>query len=225
VTDPGYRHLVLVVDRSGSMEAVEADMNGGIRKFAAEQAAVPKRTTLSLYQFDTQHDEVRAFAPLTAGVLDGWRLVPRGGTALLDAVGTAVQRTGEALSDLAEGERPGEVVVMIVTDGHENSSREYTLPQVKDLITRQREQYGWAFMFLGADQDAFDAGSSMGVSIANSGSYRSANANAMWAATSASVTRGTTGQSMGYVFTAAETDAMLSPDGGDETVLRSPAQP
>jgi uncharacterized protein YegL len=201
MTNAGYRHLVLVVDRSGSMQAVEADMNGGIRKFIEEQAAVPKRTTLSVYQFDTEHDEVRAFAPLTSDVLAGWSLVPRGGTALLDAVGTAITRTGEKLEAMPEGQRPGEVVVEIVTDGHENSSREYTLPQIREMITRQREQYQWVFMFLGADQDAFAAGDLMGVPIANVGNYNSRYTTDMWAATSASVTRGATGQSMGYSFT------------------------
>jgi Mg-chelatase subunit ChlD len=209
VTDSGYRHLVLIVDRSGSMESVEADMNGGIRRFTEEQAAVPKRTTLSLYQFDTEHDAVRTFAPLTANVLNGWKLAPRGGTALLDAVGTAVQRTGEALAEMPEGERPGEVVVMIVTDGHENSSREYRLQQVKEMITRQREQYGWVFMFLGADQDAFEAGSSMGVATLNTVSYDSANTRAMWSAASSSMTRGSVGQSFGYSFTPDEETSLL----------------
>jgi hypothetical protein len=205
MTDAGYRHLVLVVDRSGSMTSVASDMNGGIRSFVREQAAVPKRTTLSLYQFDTEHDEVRTFTPLTANALGNWQLIPRGATALLDAVGTAIQRTGESLAGKPEAERPGEVVVVIVTDGFENSSREYGLTQVKEMITRQREQFGWVFMFLGADQDAFDAGSSMGVPAMNTVSYRSANTAAAWTTLSASATRGASGQSMGYGFTPDET--------------------
>lgn len=74
MTDAGYRHLCLIADRSGSMHAVENDMNAGIAGFVLEQAQVPKRTTISLYQFDTKHDKILDFAPLTAGVLGDWKL-------------------------------------------------------------------------------------------------------------------------------------------------------
>jgi uncharacterized protein YegL len=204
MTDQNYRHVCLIIDRSGSMRKVEADMNGGIRQFMEEQAQVPKRTSVSLYQFDTEHDTVLDFQPLTAGVLGEWKLIPRGGTALLDAVGAAVVRTGEKLASMAEEQRPSEVVIMIVTDGHENSSREYQLPEIKEMITRQREDYDWVFMFLGADQDAFETGGTIGIARANIANYARHNSVDMFTVASASMTRGAGGQSMGYSYTPEE---------------------
>jgi Mg-chelatase subunit ChlD len=208
VTDARYRHLVLIIDRSGSMHAVEADMNGGIRRFITEQSAVDGRATISLYQFDTEHDTVLDFAELSADVLGSWQLVPRGGTALLDAAGTAVQRTGEKLASLPEDQRPGNVVVVIVTDGAENSSREYTLPQVREMILRQREEYDWVFMYLGANVDAFGAGGAMGIAADNTAGYAQGNAAMAFAAASSSVTRGYTGHAAGYGFTDKERDQL-----------------
>jgi hypothetical protein len=208
VTDARYRHLVLIIDRSGSMRAVEADMNGGIRRFITEQSAVDGRATISLYQFDTEHDTVLDFAELSADVLGSWQLVPRGCTALLDAAGTAVRSTGEKLASLPEDQRPGDVVVVIVTDGAENSSREYTLPQVREMILRQREEYDWVFMYLGANVDAFGAGGAMGIALDSTAGYAQGNAAMAFAAASSSVTRGYTGQAAGYGFTDEERDQL-----------------
>jgi len=164
VTDARYVHFVLIIDRSGSMRAVCAETQKGIRGFVAgQQAALPAghRGTLSLYQFDTVHDAVHQFTPL-AGV-PPYHLVPRNATALLDAVGFAVSGEGEKLAGLAESKRPGKVVVLIATDGMENSSREWTKARVKDLITQQRETYGWEFTFIGANQDAFAEAGDIGI--------------------------------------------------------------
>lgn len=218
MTDANYRHLTLIVDRSGSMAGVASDMNGGISMFMSEQAQLPKRTTVSLYQFDTHHDEVLSFAPLTADVLGDWKLVPRGMTALHDAVGTAIQQIGAALDTMPEDQRPTDVIIMIVTDGFENSSKEYTLQQIHDMITRQREQYGWVFMFLGADQDAFKAGAAIGVPTANTSSYASSATSDMFDVASTSVKRGAGpgGQSVGYTFTPEEVQRMNTPKGDSE---------
>jgi uncharacterized protein YegL len=203
VTDPGYRHIVLVIDRSGSMEPVRHDTEGGVRAFIEEQRQVPGRTTLSLYQFDTEHDEVAAFTDIQADL--GWHLVPRGGTALLDAAGFAVTRTGERLAAMDEAARPGEVIVLIATDGEENSSREYTLPQVKDLITAQQDTYGWTFVFIGANQDAFAAGGSIGIPAVSVMNYNVTSTAGAYASASSMVTRGAAGG--GYDFTAEERTA------------------
>ena len=196
MTDPGYRHIVLVIDRSGSMEPVKHDTEGGVKTFTEEQRQVPGRTTLSLYQFDTEHDEVASFADIQKDL--GWHLVPRGGTALLDAVGFAVTKTGERLAAMDETARPGEVVVLIATDGEENSSREYTLPQVKDMITTQQDAYGWKFVFIGANQDAFATGGAMGVPIATSANYDTASSGAAFASASSMVSRGAHGGTYGF---------------------------
>ena len=84
-------------------------------------------------------------------------------TALLDAVGRSIQETGARLAALPEAERPGLVVFVVMTDGHENASREYTLEQVREMIAHQQDAYQWKFTFLGADASAFDAAGGMGI--------------------------------------------------------------
>ena len=93
----------------------------------------------------------------------GYELVPRGMTALLDAVGRAINETGERLAKMAEEDRPGLVIFVVVTDGHENSSKEFNKSQIREMIERQQNEYSWHFTFLGADQDAFDEAGQMGI--------------------------------------------------------------
>ena len=172
MTDSAYVHYVLIVDRSGSMADIREETQEGIRGFVtSQQAALPAghRGTLSLYQFDTIHDAVHRFTPLSG--VPPYDLVPRNGTALLDAVGFAVTGEGERLAAMPEGERPGKIVVLIATDGRENSSREWTKKQVKDLITQQRETYGWEFSFVGANQDAFAEAGQLGIATASAATY------------------------------------------------------
>ena len=206
MTDAGYRHIVLVIDRSGSMEPVKHDTEGGVKAFIEEQRRVPGRTTVSLYQFDTEHDEVASFADVQHDL--AWHLVPRGGTALLDAVGFAVTKTGEKLTAMDEGARPGEVIVLIATDGEENSSREYTLPQVKDMITAQQDDYGWKFVFIGANQDSFASGGAMGIPAVATMDYATASTPAAFASASSMVARGSAGGN--YSFTPEERKAATS---------------
>lgn len=169
VTDTSRRLVVVVLDRSGSMFDVKEDTEGGLRAFLEAQKEAPGLTLVTLRQFDTEHDTVFENVPLAE--VPAFELRPRGGTALLDAVGSTIAAVGEQLAGLEEADRPGEVVVVILTDGHENSSAEWTLDQVKASITRQQDERGWQFFFLGADQDAFAAGGRMGISRDTSLSY------------------------------------------------------
>lgn len=161
MTNPNWRHIAVILDRSGSMQAVKSDTEGGLRAFLEAQHEAPGSTTVSLYQFDDQYQAVYENTPL-ARVPD-FTLRPRGATALLDAVGRTVTALGEQLAAMPEEDRASEVIVVILTDGHENASREYTLAQVKALITEQQTAYGWKFVFLGADQDAFAAAADIGI--------------------------------------------------------------
>jgi hypothetical protein len=169
MTDHNLRHIAVILDRSGSMQAVKDDTEGGLRAFLDTQAEAPGQTTVSLYQFDDQYEAVYENKPLAD--VSPFTLRPRGATALLDAVGRTITTLGEHLDTKPETERPGEVIVVILTDGHENASVEYTLRQVKGLITEQHDTYGWKFVFLGADQDAFVAGCAMGIGWATTLSY------------------------------------------------------
>ena len=156
--------ITLVVDRSGSMEACRSDAEGGVNRFIKEQQEQPGDALLTLVQFDTEYDFVHTGVAIKD--VPEYRLVPRGMTALLDAVGRAVNETGERLDKVAEADRPGCVVFVIVTDGHENSSKEFTKEKVKEMIDRQRGQYNWQFTFLGADAAAFDEAAAMGIPLA-----------------------------------------------------------
>src|SRR6266436_1295970 len=96
MTDPGYRHYLLIVDRSCSMDSIKDEAQNGIRLFAREQAALPGRATMTLCQFDNEYEIVHDFASLKA--VASYKLVPRATTALLDACGAAVTATGEKLA-------------------------------------------------------------------------------------------------------------------------------
>lgn len=169
---PNYTDITFVLDRSGSMETVRDDTIGGFNAFLATQKATPGEATVTLAQFDTIHDTIYEAKPLHEALpLTRDTFVPRGSTALLDAIGMNINRTGARLAAMREEDRPSKVVFVIVTDGHENSSREFARPAILEMISKQREAYKWEFVFLGANQDAIAAGASIGISAASSMSY------------------------------------------------------
>jgi uncharacterized protein YegL len=160
MTNPNYTHLALVVDRSGSMAGLKNDMEGGIKTLLADQGKQPGELHVDVTTFDTMIEH-----PYTDARWDdvkGELIVPRGGTALNDAIGLTIAALGEQFSAQPEDERPGLVIFVIVTDGYENSSQEYTTDAIKALVTKQREQYGWQFVYLAANVDAFATGSAYG---------------------------------------------------------------
>ena len=153
--------ITLVVDRSGSMEQVREDAEGGVNSFIAQQAKEPGQALLTLVQFDTEYEFLHKGVPISQ--VPKYELVPRGMTALLDAVGRAINETGERLAKMNEGDRPGLVVFVVMTDGLENSSKEFSKATIKEMIERQQQQYNWHFTFLGANQDAFAEAGGMGI--------------------------------------------------------------
>ena len=184
MTNPDYTHAVLVVDRSGSMMDTQQAAQGGIDNFIEEQKNGEGRLTLTIIEFDNQIDTVCDFMPIEE--VNSYHLSPRGATALFDAIGVAINSTGEKLAELPEEDRPGKVVVTIVTDGYENSSREFNSFAIKDLISHQEEKYSWAFGFLGADLSSSQGST---INIHNSTSYDSNNTGVAYAAASAALTR------------------------------------
>ena len=153
-----YTHITLVVDRSGSMNAVQEDAQGGINTLLEEQFALDGKLTVTLVEFDTIVDTVKRMSNKEFK----YTLAPRGMTALLDAVGTEIVKTGQDLAKLKEKDRPSKVLFVVVTDGEENSSREYTIAKVKEMTENQKSKYNWQFQFIGADQAAW-AGDSLGM--------------------------------------------------------------
>jgi uncharacterized protein YegL len=193
MTDPTKVHYVLIVDRSGSMATVKDDMQGGIRSFIDKQleGVDGNKRTVSFYQFDTTHDRLHNFDLLEKA--RDYELIPRGGTALLDAVGQAIVEVGVKLKKIPEDERPGFVMVIIVTDGEENSSRTYTRDRVKQMIEHQQDKYGWNFTYLGANQDSFAEAGSIGIAAASTLSWvgTTRSVNHTYDVLSASVSAGT----------------------------------
>lgn len=169
-----YTHIAMVLDRSGSMQSIASDTIGGVNQFWNSQKAVPGDCTATLVQFDDVIETVFD-AQKIADVkpLDSKTYVPRNSTALYDAVGQTIARTGDWLMKMPEAERPEKVIVAIVTDGMENASDSYSCARVFDMIKHQREVYKWEFVFIGANQDAFAAGAAIGIPSTHSINYAS----------------------------------------------------
>jgi hypothetical protein len=185
MTDPNLTHIYFLLDRSGSMNTIVDDMVGGFDAFIAEQRKAPGSCRVTLAQFDDAYEEVYADRPIAA--VPPLVLQPRGTTALLDSIARLINDAGQRLAALPEDERPGTVIVGIMTDGLENASREWTHPQVKQLIERQTSDYSWQFLYLGADQDAVEVGMSIGVGAGQSVTYARGKVKQAMAATAANV--------------------------------------
>jgi hypothetical protein len=220
MTNPEYRHIIMIADRSGSMHSCRAATEEGINGLFAGQAAEGGWATASLYQFDTEHDVVFAHVPL--GQVPPYSLVPRGGTALLDAIGFAFAQEGEWLASLAEDQRPGTVIAVIATDGMENSSREYKRPRIQEIIKQQQEVYNWQLLFIGANMDAVQVAASYGIPSQHAMTFRPSPAGAARSLSSVrqAVSRGLRGE--GYGFTAEERVAAL--DDGDVVEVKETDQ-
>lgn len=146
-----YTHITLVVDRSGSMRSLQQEAEGGINALISEQFELDGKLTVTLAQFDDSFDTVERMATEKFT----YYLIPRGMTALYDAVGREIAKTGEDLANLAEDERPSKVLFVIVTDGQENASQEYDVDQIKKRVEHQQDVYNWEFQFIGVDQAAW----------------------------------------------------------------------
>ena len=157
--------IALILDKSGSMQGISDDTIGGFNTFITEQKAVPGDANITLFLFDTDVTKVWDGVPIkTVGQLTSEIYSPEGYTALHEAVIKTVDTIGKRLADLPEDQRPGKVIIGIITDGQENSSKqEFTMTRVKEVIEHQQSKYNWQFIFMGANQDSWATGTSMGV--------------------------------------------------------------
>ena len=169
-----FTYIAVVLDRSGSMSFVTKATIDGFNEFLKGQKATPGTAKLTLVQFDHEietvvnNQDIAAVEPLT-----DLTYVPRGSTALLDAIGKTMDGVGDILAGMVEADRPDKVVFVIITDGEENASHKFSRQQIFDKISHQRDVYKWDFMFLGANQDAIQAGNSIGINSVNSSTYHS----------------------------------------------------
>jgi hypothetical protein len=178
MTRPDLTHLYFLLDRSGSMQSIKSDIEGGFAAFVDEQRRASGEARATLAQFDDVYEVVYADRPVAdVPPLD---LRPRNMTALHDAMGRLITDAGAELAALPESRRPGTVIVAIMTDGLENASKEWTAAAIKALVEQQTTTYGWTFMYMGADQDAVEVGAALGIDRDHAVTYgRSKSAAAM----------------------------------------------
>ena len=156
--------LVFILDKSGSMAGLEADTIGGFNAMIERQKQANGEARVSTVLFSTQstviHDRVdlRKIEPLTRR-----QYFVGGCTALIDAIGGAIHHIGNVHKYAREEDRPEHTIFVITTDGMENASRAYTSDEVKAMVQRQKEKYGWEFLFLGANIDAVETADHFGI--------------------------------------------------------------
>lgn len=181
--------ICLILDRSGSMAGREADVIGGVNTFIDEQKKLPDPASIAMVRFDSA--AVERFRPMQALAevkpLTAEDYQPRGGTPLLDAIG----KTLAELENDWKAEQPERAILVIVTDGQENESREYTKTKIKEMIESRQASGKWAIVYLGANVDAFSEAGSLGILGANTGGYVNSarGTKAVYAAMSESVTQ------------------------------------
>lgn len=156
--------LAFILDRSGSMCGLEADTIGGYNAMLEKQKKEAGEAIVTTVLFDDQYEllhdriDLRGIAPITDR-----EYYVRGSTALLDAIGKTIQKIANVQKRTAPELRADRVLFVITTDGHENASREYSYSKVKALVERQKKQYGWEFLFLGANIDAIATAQRFGI--------------------------------------------------------------
>jgi len=191
----GLTEIVVVVDKSGSMETIRRDTIGGFNAFLKSQKEEEGEATITLVLFDTTYNVIYQSIPIqSAAELTEKTYVPNGGTALYDAFGQAMKMTKKRIESLPEEEKPSKVIFAVLTDGEENASkllnkenqRKYTKSIIFEKVQSYQEM-GWVFIYLGANQDAMQVGTGMGFSANNTVSYE-ANSRGM-AATMDSVSK------------------------------------
>ena len=166
--------LVFILDRSGSMAGLEADTIGGFNSMLEKQRKEPGEALISTVLFDNETEVVHDRVPLgEVPKLDEKTYYVRGCTALLDAVGGAVHHIGNVHKYARPEDRPERTLFVITTDGLENASRRYSYEKVEQMIRRQKEKYGWEFLFLGANIDAAKEAGRFGIAPERAVNYLS----------------------------------------------------
>lgn len=156
--------LVFILDKSGSMSGLESDTIGGFNSMLENQKAVDGECNVTTVLFDNNYEllhdriDIKAIAPISDKEYQ-----VGGSTALLDAIGRTVNKIINVQKRSGEEYRAGKVMFVIITDGYENASREYSSNKVKALIEQQKEKHAWEFIFLGANIDAVETAGRFGI--------------------------------------------------------------
>ena len=156
--------LVFILDKSGSMSGLEKDTIGGFNSLLDQQRKVDGECVITTVLFDNRYEllhdriDIRAVQPMTEQ-----EYFVGGSTALLDAIGKTIHKIGTVQKNTAEDYRAEKVMFVIITDGEENASRYFSSAQIRQMIQRQKERYGWEFIFLGANIDAVETAGRFGI--------------------------------------------------------------
>ncbi len=164
--------IVFILDKSGSMSGLESDTIGGFNALLAKQQKLEGEAVITTVLFDDKYEllhdrfDLKQIKPMTEK-----EYFVEGSTALLDAVGRTIKKIVNVQRHASDSTKADKVMFVIITDGFENSSREYSINQVKKMIELEKEKYGWEFIFLGANIDAVATARSYGISAERAVNY------------------------------------------------------
>lgn len=160
----GLTEIVYILDRSGSMGGLEADTIGGFNAMMDKQKKTGEKAIVSTVLFDNVCEVIHDRVPIDKiRKMTDKQYYVRGCTALLDAVGGAIHHIGNVHRYIRDEDRPEKTIVIITTDGMENASRRYSREKVEKMVKRQQEKYGWEFIFIGANIDAYAEARKFGI--------------------------------------------------------------
>lgn len=156
--------IIVVLDRSGSMDAIKSATIEGFNTFLAHQKSIEGEVNISMVQFDHEYDVICLRENISEShFLNNNNYQPRGTTALLDAIGHTIRENSDRISMAKEEKENRNVVFVIITDGHENSSTHYNRSQIFKMIRKYEKEENWQFVFIGANQDAIEEASHLGI--------------------------------------------------------------
>lgn len=164
--------LVFILDKSGSMSGLESDTIGGYNAMVKKQQDEPGEAIVTTVLFDDNYEllhdriNIKGICPITEK-----EYFVGGCTALLDAIGKTIHKIGNAQRHTSEEQRADKVMFVITTDGMENASKEYSYEKIKEMVERQKDKYGWEFIFLGANIDAIATAARFGIKADRAANY------------------------------------------------------
>jgi len=234
MTDKNKTEIVAIIDRSISMGGLVEQTVSGFNTFLDEQSKDEGETFITRVQFDTGYQvDYEGVNVKEAERLCVNTYQCRGSTALLDAVGRTVNAVGTRLAAMEEEDRPGTIIFLIITDGEENSSREFRADAVKEMVSHQADKYSWSFVYLGGGdiESQKTQGASIGVAASNVYGYSASaqGTQALYANCSVAFSRRKCGVARGMVFndsndamlTAQEAVSLIDDDSDSSVILSS----
>ena len=162
MSSSNFIHICFIIDESGSMSSSVNDVKGGFMRMIEEQKNIKDgKCTVSLFKFDSSVTEV--FVGKDVSEINEIEYKPWGSTAMNDGIGTAINKIGKWLADMNEEDRPSKNLIVIMTDGEENASKEFTFTQCREMIKHQEEKYNWSFVYMGSDLTSMKEVNSLGI--------------------------------------------------------------